>query len=45
MEQNQSDPKIRPEPAKTKTSKKTFFLITITLPALGKEANLLSKRY
>ena len=45
MEQNESDPKIRPEPAKTKTSKKTFFPITITLPALGKESNLLSKIY
>ena len=45
MEQNESDPKIRPEPAKTKTSKRTFFPITITLPAFGKESNLLSKMY
>ena len=45
MEQNESDPKIRPEPAKTKTSKKTFLPITITLPAFDKESNLLSRIY
>ena len=45
MAQNESDPKIRPEPAKTKTSKKTFLPITITLPAFDKESNLLSRIY
>ena len=45
MEQNDSDPKTSPEPVKNKTSKKTLFLIIITLPAFVKESNLLSKIY
>ncbi len=45
MAQNESDPKIRLEPAKTKTSKRTFFPITITLPAFKEESNLLSNIY